>query len=237
MEKRFQNIVAFGDSIIKGVIAEDDGNGNCTKYRISENNATSICSRKFEMTPYNFGKFGSIVTCGEKIIDKNLHKLSENDIVLIEYGGNDCDKMWMEVAENPEAEHLAKTPLPIFAETYRRIIKKIKETGATIIALTMPPVDTNAYFRHITKQMTPTQKDNVKKWLYDDIGVIALWHEMYNQEIIRIACLENVEIANIYQPFIDMMNYRRLFCCDGIHPNQMGQEIIAKRIIEKVETM
>lgn len=234
MDEKRKKIVAFGDSIIKGVISEGDDNG--IKYKIPENTATDICGHELGMGVCNYGKFGSIITTGEKIIDKNIDKISENDIVLIEYGGNDSDKMWTEIAENPNAEHKAKTPLPAFAETYHRIIQKLKRIGARIYMLTMPPIDAVSYFRHFTKGMSERQIANIKQWLYGNLDVISLWHEMYNQEIIKIAYSENVELINIYQPFIDRLDYRSLFCCDGIHPNQKGQKIIADLIINNVKT-
>ncbi|MBO7652647.1 MAG: PCMD domain-containing protein [Bacteroidales bacterium] len=227
-----QKLIAFGDSIIKGIIAEEE-NGSL-KYKISENSATDICSRKLEIEVHNFGKFGSTITTGEKIIDKHLQRISEGDIVLLEFGGNDSDKMWKEIAEKPDFEHIAKTPLQTFVETYHRIIQKLKTTGATIYILTMPPIDTKSYFRHFTKGMNPSQITNIMKWLYGNIEIVGLWHEMYNQEIIKIACSENVELINIYKPFIKQRDYRPLFCCDGIHPNQRGQEIISDTICNAI---
>ncbi len=232
MGMKSQKIFAFGDSIIKGIISEYDGGR--LKYKISNNNVTDICSCKLGIEAVNLGKFGCTVTAGEKIIDKHLDKISPNDIVLLEFGGNDSDKMWEEIAERPEFEHIAKTPLQTFVETYRRIIQKLKTTGATIYILTMPPIDTKAYFRHFTKGMNSNQITNIMKWLYGNIEVVGLWHEMYNQEIIKVACSENIGIIDIYKPFIKLRDYRSFFCCDGIHPNQKGQEIIANAICNNI---
>jgi len=232
MDERRKKILAFGDSIIKGVISEENGNG--IKYRIPENSITDICERKLGVDVGNFGKFGCIITTREKIIDKNIDKISENDTVLIEYGGNDSDKPWSEIADNPNGEHYARTPLPIFAETYHRIVRKLKAIGSNIYMLTLPPIDTDAYFRHFTKGMNEKQVGNIMSWLYGNKEVINLWHEMYNQEIIKVAYTENVGLIDIYQPFIGSRNYRSFFCCDGIHPNQKGQEVIARQIEMKL---
>ena len=232
MEKEFQKIITFGDSIIKGIIAEED-NGRL-KYKISNNSATDICSRRLGVECCNLGKFGCTVSIGEKIVDKNLCRISENDIVLLEFGGNDSDKVWAEIAQKPHAEHLAKTPLPEFAETYHRIIQKLKATGATVYVLTLPPINADAYFKHFTNGMDDKQIANIREWLYGSIDVISLWHEMYNQEIIRIACAENVGLIDIYKPFVGQRDYRPFFCCDGIHPNQKGQEVIAKTICKSL---
>ena len=228
MGMKSQKLFAFGDSIIKGIISEYD-NGRL-KYKISDNSATDICSRRLGLESCNLGKFGCTITAGEKIIDKHLEKISANDIVLLEFGGNDSDKMWAEIADKPDHEHIAKTPLQTFVETYHRIIQKLKATGATIYMLTMPPIDTKAYFQHFTKGMNDSQITNIMKWLYGNIEVVGLWHEMYNQEIIKVACAENIELIDIYKPFIKLRDYRSYFCNDGIHPNQKGQEMIANTI-------
>ncbi len=233
MGMKSQKIIAFGDSIIKGIISEYD-NGRL-KYKISDNSATDISSSKLGLESCNLGKFGCTITAGEKIIDKHMDKISANDIVLLEFGGNDSDKMWAEIADKPEHEHIAKTPLQTFVETYHRIIQKLKTTGAKIYMLTMPPIDTKAYFRHFTKGMNANQITNIMKWLYGNIEVVGLWHEMYNQEIIKVACSEDVELIDIYKPFIKLRDYRSLFCYDGIHPNQKGQEMIAEHIYKTVK--
>ena len=234
MGMKNQKLFAFGDSIIKGIISEYD-NGRL-KYKISDNSAIDICSRKLGLETCNLGKFGCTVTTGEKIIYKHLEKILKNDIVFLEFGGNDSDKVWTEIADTPKSEHIARTPLPEFSETYHRIIKKINATGAKVYMLTMPPIDAKAYFTYFTNGMNDKQIANIMEWLYESIEVISLWHEMYNQEIIRIACSENVELINIYQPFINHRDYRPLFCSDGIHPNQKGQKIIADLIINNVKT-
>lgn len=44
---------------------------------------------------------GRTITKGHEILTKDLAKDATNDIAIIEFGGNDCDFNWAEVAENP----------------------------------------------------------------------------------------------------------------------------------------
>ena len=54
------HISAFGDSVLKGVILEND------KYRVSKNNFASICEEVLDIKIENKAKFGSTIAVGGK---------------------------------------------------------------------------------------------------------------------------------------------------------------------------
>lgn len=81
------DISAFGDSVLKGVILEDN------KYKVSKNSFANICEEVLGIKIENKAKFGSTISVGEKSIAKNLEtiKSSNSQYVVMEFGGNDCD--------------------------------------------------------------------------------------------------------------------------------------------------
>ena len=82
-------------------------------------------------------------------------------MILVEYGGNDCDFNWEEVAAAPEAEHLPKTPLSKFEGMMRGAVKAIKDKGITPLLMSLPPIDAERYIGWITK--TGLSKQNIVK--------------------------------------------------------------------------
>lgn len=57
---------------------------------------------------------GCIIIKGYEILIKDLVKDVINDIVIIEFGGNDCDFNWMEVFENLIVEYIFSILFNIF---------------------------------------------------------------------------------------------------------------------------
>lgn len=49
------------------------------------------------------------------------------DFVLIEYGGNDCDFMWNEIAENPSLEHQPKNDFKAFEKQLKDTVEYLKK--------------------------------------------------------------------------------------------------------------
>jgi len=62
-----ETITAFGDSVLKGVIYEDD------HYKVAESSFQKICEESFGITVENKARFGSTITKGESILERNLN--------------------------------------------------------------------------------------------------------------------------------------------------------------------
>ncbi|MBO4636546.1 MAG: SGNH/GDSL hydrolase family protein, partial [Clostridiales bacterium] len=207
------SIAAFGDSVLKGVIYEDDN------YRVSDSSFQKICEESFGITIENKAKFGSTITKGERILEKNLQLIKDTDgeYVVLEFGGNDCDFNWKEVAEDPEREHLPMSTIVNFTDTYTSIINEIKAIGKKPVLLSLPPIDSDRYFRHISKDLCA---ENIRKWMRYDPQYITNWHERYNIEIFKLAIANEVPVIDITSIFLEKKNYSRYLCEDGIHPNE-----------------
>jgi lysophospholipase L1-like esterase len=223
-----EKITAFGDSVLKGVIYEDE------HYRVSHSSFQKICEEYFGITVENKARFGSTIAKGESIFENNLDLIKETDgeYVLLEFGGNDCDFNWKEISENPDKKHLPMSTIADFRTTYISIINEIKSFGKTPVLLSLPPIDSARYFKHISRGLSG---DNIMKWLRYDNQYITNWHERYNIEIFKIAIETNVPIIDISTIFLEKKNYSRYLCADGIHPNVEGHKLIATAIKEHVE--
>ena len=216
-------IAALGDSLTRGVVLNKEN-----RYSILKNNFIDIISKKLNLQIKNYGKFGCTIGFGHNVIDRYHTEISGSDVTFLEFGGNDCDFDWKTIAEAPGSEHSPKTILDSFIKQFRLLIERVCELGSKPIILSLPPIDSQAYFSFISRFMDETQKSNVIKWLGGDIGIITRWHEQYNQALFEISETTRTPIIDITSPFEkydgEIMS---LLCDDGIHPNELGHELIA----------
>ncbi len=222
-----ETLTAFGDSVLKGVIYEDE------HYKVADSSFQKICEEYFGIVIENKAKFGVTVTKGEAIFERNLDiiKESSGEYVILEFGGNDCDFNWKEVAERPDEGHLPMSTISDFVETYTNIINVIKSLGKTPVLLSLPPIDSSRYFAHISRGISG---ENIMRWMRYDKQYITNWHERYNIEIFKLAIANDVPIIDITSIFLERKNYSDYLCEDGIHPNGEGHKLIAAAIKDHV---
>ena len=119
------DISMFGDSVLKGVIYENNA------YKISKNRFSNICEDILGISIENKAKFGSTINVGKNIISKNIGLIKETNskYVVMEFGGNDCDYNWIEISKNPNKEHLPKSTITEFIEIYSNPDLKVQKIG------------------------------------------------------------------------------------------------------------
>lgn len=222
------DISAFGDSILKGVIYENNN------YKVSKNRFSNICEEVLGVSIENKAKFGSTVGIGKNIISKNMDLIKEtkSKYVVMEFGGNDCDYNWVEISENPDKEYNSKSTTVEFVETYSYLIDELKKIGKEPVLLSLPPIDSVKYFNYISRKLNA---NNILKWMEGNKQFLTNWHERYNIEVFKLAINNNVQIIDITSKFLEVKNYSKLLCDDGIHPNEEGHKIIAEAIKEHIE--
>ena len=103
----------------------------------------------FELT--NNSIYGNVITKAkgkfEKFIQKQKDANNLPDIVIIEFGNNDCDYDWNAVSDATVfSEILPKTPLNDFLENLDSMVKLCKENNITPIIMTMPPLVGDLWF-------------------------------------------------------------------------------------------
>ncbi|MDR2125542.1 MAG: SGNH/GDSL hydrolase family protein [Prevotellaceae bacterium] len=212
----------FGDSILRGIQLD-----SCTKKYIV-NNCIDIdqIEHKHLVSVDNFSVFGCTINKGNMMLQRRLGKMSF-DIAVLEYGGNDCDFNWKEIAERPYDKHIPKTPLATFIDIYLKMINLLKEKCIEPIVATLPPLEPQWFFDWFCNGLN---KDNILKWL-GTVNTIYRWQEKYSRAIEYIAYKTNTLIVDIRSAFLQYFRIDDLLCEDGTHPNSKGQNVITETFL------
>ena len=217
-------ISAFGDSVLKGTVLESL---KPLKYTLPEQSFTDICAREMDIRIDNFARFGSTLDMGERMLIRHMTGLRAYDYTLLEFGGNDCDYCWSDIAADPGRRHLPNTPVTEFSMKYGRILDRVRELGSSPLLLTLPPVDSGKFFAHVTRDLDDEGRGKVLDWLGGTPDFIREWHEMYNYRVLEMAACKGVPVIDITSPFYSRPGYGKLLCEDGAHPNAQGQTVMA----------
>ena len=225
-------LVALGDSIIKGVLVQSEGERS--RYSLAEKSIVECCAERLGGESLNLGKMGCTIEAGERILNRCLDKMSGAQYVLLEYGGNDSDYNWQEIAESPEKEHFPRTRLEVFEQVYERVINKIKEMGAIPLVLSLPPMDAERYFAFFSQKWEEGFRANVMRWLGGSTNTIMSGHELYNLATMRVAQRTGTQWIDVTSGLLKDHNFRAYLCDDGIHPNERGQRMIAEAVLQSL---
>lgn len=222
------NLCLFGDSISKGVVTDKTPEHYTT---------TDACFLRLleqehpEWDVTSYALFGSTISKGRSLIKRHAKALAAADVVVLEFGGNDCDFAWNEIAAQPEGEHEPKTPVEQFAEIYEEIVRELRAMGKKTVLLNLPPLDAQKYFSWVSRGLDETA---ILKWLGGSASFIYRYHEAYSLSVGDIAVRQQVPLVDIRSPFLRRRDYSELLCEDGIHPNVRGHALIADVIREEL---
>lgn len=219
----YEKIYVFGDSVAKGVVY----NMEKRRYELSDKNFISLITEDENVEVRNFSKFGATIAHGLDIFKKRVTNLTAPGVALLEFGGNDCDFLWAEIAENPDREHNPNTPIEVFHKYYGELIEKFREKNILPIIFSLPPLDPDRFFETVSKGLN---KDNILKWLGGNTRRIYQWQEFYNAELVSIANDSKVLFYDLRKGFLDKVNPEHYLCIDGMHPNEEGHRLIAENL-------
>ncbi|WP_150274327.1 SGNH/GDSL hydrolase family protein [Paenibacillus tepidiphilus] len=225
---KFKTLVS-GDSISKGVIYDESR----SKYVILEDNYVSLLQDKLKGGLRNTARFGNTLMKGFGNLQRDVVK-DKPDIVLIEYGGNDCDFHWEEIALNPDAEHNPKTAFPKFEAMLLDMIDYLKGQNIVPVLMNLPPLNADSYFKWVSGS-NPKSEVNILKWL-GSVTKIYWWQEKYNSTIMKVAENTGTRLIDIRSAFLQEPDFTRLICVDGIHPNREGHRIIYDKVLSFIRS-
>lgn len=219
--KIIDNINVFGDSLSKGIVLDDDSK----KYKISDNNAVDVFSRNMPVSVKNYSRFGCTTDKAVKIADGVFNNGLENDLFLVEFGGNDCDFNWDIVAENPTNKDIKPSvSLEQFKVNTQIIIDKLRKLGKRIAIMSLPPIDANKYFKWISKG-DKQRAANILQFL-GDVNFIYRHQELYAVAFKQIAIDNNIPVVPVRETLLDIHKLSDYICEDGIHLNEQGQAVV-----------
>lgn len=216
-----KSVCVFGDSVAKGVIYDE----NKEKYMFLKDCFMNIFAQKFNVPVTNYAKFGCTITKGVEILKKHREELAKFEYTILEFGGNDCDYNWAEVAEYPERPHFPNVPFDIFRARYEELINQVMACGSKPILLSLPPIDSNRFFNWVSKGLN---KENILKWLGTKETIFD-WHAQYNEIVLDLATKHHIPVIDIRKAF-ENRDYTEFICKDGIHPNEKGHALISNAI-------
>ncbi len=211
-------ITIYGDSIMKATIPDER-----FRYHFTIKSYLEKLQSMFPVEIRNRAVFGSCISKGEKQLEADLERADIGSIALLEFGGNDCNFHWDEIADSPENEHLPFTSLESFVSTLEKMAKKLVQRGIKPVLMTLPPIDSTKYLNYIGRD--GKNCGNILRWL-GDVNMIYRFHEMYSNAITKLALENKYELVDIRAHFLNKHNYSELISDDGIHPSEKGYDLI-----------
>lgn len=213
----FNKLYVFGDSILKGVTYD----GVSGKYTLCPASAVRLLSDA-GVSVDNRSHMGATVCRGEALAERMSVLPGPDDVVLLEYGGNDCDQDWQAVSDRPEEPHPPRLPEEDFVARYRGLIRRFRDAGARVCLATLVPLDAQRYFETVTRGR---DAGHILSWL-GDVQMLYRRQERYNSLILKLAEQEGCPVVDLRTPFLVRRDLSHLLCADGIHPTAAGQALL-----------
>lgn len=215
-----RNISLWGDSIGKGVIY-DEVRG---RYAILRENCVNLLSKKLNCAIENHAVMGATASQGvERMRDDFLH---EGGLAVIEFGGNDCDMPWKDIAAAPDKEYQPRATIEEFTASLNTLVSRVRGAGMEAMLVTPPPLDAERYFSWVSRGL---DAGAILSWL-GDVQHIYRWQERYAVAVRDVAAKAGCRLLDLRDAFLDVKSISDYFCVDGIHPNARGHELLAQTV-------
>lgn len=215
-------VFLFGDSVARGIILDEAG-----QYTPIRENFGALAATQLGVNLVNKARFGCTITKGLDIM-RRFFSAKTAGIALLEFGGNDCNFQWEEIAAHPEASHVPVTPIEEFSKRYGEMIASLRSSGVIPVIMTLPPLVAERFFDWVTRN--GLNRAAVLSWL-GDVQQIFRWHESYDKAVRVIAEENSCTLLDIRKAFLDSRDYRRYICGDGMHPNREGHKLIERSLM------
>lgn len=226
----FMATLLFGDSIAKGITYDD------SKLSIAVEGVVDKIEKRFKIEVLNYSIYGqTIKRLHEKnIIQSRIEKLdySIQNYCAIALGGNDADFDWEKVSTNPLINHEPKTPLKQFEELLEYYVKYLQSKKITVILLTTVPLISKRYFNEVIQRVGNPK--HIMEFFNQDIEMISRHHEAYSHVITKIAYKYQCILLDIRTHLLLHNRYNDYLSLDGVHPNQLGYDLIFDIIDEMI---
>ena len=133
---------------------------------------------------------------------------------------------WQAIAADPSAKHDPKMDLVAYKALYINKIAQARACGQEPVLVSLPIMDENRYFAHITRGMSMQQRKNVLYWLGGKTERLRNIHALYNLLLFRLASLQCVHIIDVTSPMLACANFDELLEADGVTLTAAGQALV-----------
>ena len=211
MEQKLR-IAVYGDSLMKGTLPDEQ-----LRYHFhTDLFEAPLAGVDAEVT--NKSVFGATSRKGVTLVQRDLARGHRYDWALIEYGGNDCNYDWADVAAHPEQHHDPVVLADEFRANLTSIVQMLRGAGVRPIFTTLPPID----------EVTP---------MLGDVRRIYRTQERYSGLVCTIAAELDVPCVDPRERFLDGVDPRASNAEDGIHLSEAGYEMFYTTLIEQVRAV
>ncbi len=217
-------LLIFGDSILKGVTFNSD----IKRHKLCIPDYSRLALEGYEVV--NLSKMGATIDYGARVLREELTEFDSDSVVILEYGGNDCDFHWKDISEDPDAEHHCNTEHMEFIEKLSSCVEYARSMGARVLLSNLVPLDSEKYMNWISRGLN---YDAILGWLGDK-NLLYRWQESYNRIVERLAERLGTELIDLRSAFLCSHNFDTLISEDGIHPTERGHKLISKAVTEAV---
>lgn len=214
----------FGDSLMKGTVINGD-----FRYRATMRRRLERFGQRFPVEIYNHSRFGITVEQGRELLDDEINSGMACDYVLLEFGGNDCNFDWQQVAANPGGEHCPMTRIERFKQVLSGMVRSVKGVGAQPVLMTLPPICASKYLDYLADR--GHDKAKLLQWL-GDREMLYRFHEMYSRAVEAVAAKLNALLMDVRTPFLSNRNYHSMIGCDGLHLSEEGYDYLEQLLTD-----
>lgn len=222
MEETLQ-IGIFGDSLMKGTLP-DEG----LRYHFHQELLEPFLAR-LHGEVLNKSKFGATIRKGKAVVQKELELGRQFDYALLEYGGNDCNHDWPDVAAHPDGEHFPVVRLDEFTATLAEMIDRLRAAGVKPVLMTLPPIDSEKYLDYLHEK--GNDRGALLHWLRD-ANHIYRTQELYSDAVYKLAVRLGLPCIDVRAAFLQQPDFPKLISADGIHPSAEGYRLMYETLIE-----
>lgn len=141
---------------------------------------------------------------------------------------------WKAIAANPSGVHEPQMDLASYKSMYINKIAQVRSSSQEPVLVSLPIMDENRFFAHITRGMSMQERKNILYWLGGNTARLRNIHALYNLALFRIAARHCLHIIDITSPMLSMPNFNNLLEADGVSLSAEGKAVV-QAALDKVQ--
>ena len=133
---------------------------------------------------------------------------------------------WKAIAIDPSGHHVPQYDLVAYKALYINKIAQARACGQEPVLVSLPIMDENRFFAHITRGMSMQERKNLLYWLGGKTERLRNIHALYNLSLFRLAAQQCVHIVDITSPMLAHPQYEQLLESDGVTLSPEGEALV-----------